>query len=416
MATILKLLMLLILLVSCSSASVAALERSAEDETFLGGVNTSPEERSMQIFKETNSQNRRHVEEIYSTAETLLKNTDTFEKGMRAYRRGIEAEPWNMNARYRFAELLERQGRRDEAVDHLKFIYDHAEDEQIVQSARGRLLALDPSFKEVVPDVSPSTTYPRKPEMVIVPVGKVDRRYLEELCVKLEEVTGIRFVVGAAVDPGSPDRHALDHKLDRYITATLASPNGAKLQEILGNLDAHAVAALDVETKLRALNTAYAPEGVPNDINSALAKYALIRGSSRQYDADRLLGLLARTFPSKKPWVLGYIGLTGEDLYVGGGEWAYASSKRNELSIVSYHRFLGAHSQEPPSRPMLIERTAKAALGGISLITGHARCYKPTCGFGYAYNLRELDRKKIELCDVCAKKLAESAKEAVIDA
>lgn len=412
----LKLPMFLIILMFCSSASVAALERSAEDEAFLSGVNRSPDERIVQIFKETNSQNRRHVEEIYSTAEMLLKYTDTFEKGMRAYRRGIEAEPWNMNARYRFAELLERQGRRDEAVDHLKFIYDHAEDEQIVQSARGRLVALDPSFKEVVPDVSPSTTYPSKPEMVIVPVGQVNRRYLEELCVKLEEVTDIRFVVGAAVDPGSPDRNALDLKLDRYVTAILASPNGTKLKETLGDLDVKRVAALDFETKVRALDTAYAPEGLPRDTNSAIARYALIRGSSWQYDADRLLLLLARTFPSKKPWVMGYIGLTDEDLYMGDGNWVYANSKRNELAIVSYYRFLATNSLEPPSRPMLIERTAKAVLGAVSLVIGQNRCYKPSCGFGYAYSLRELDRKKIELCNNCEKILTASAKEAVIDA
>lgn len=408
--------MLLIFLVSCSSALAAALERSAEDEAFLRGVNRSPEERIVQIIKETNTQNRRHVEEIYSVAETLLKNADTFDKGVRAYRRGVEADPWNMNARYRFAELLERQERRDEAVDHLKFIYDHAEDERIVQSALGRLSALDQSFKEAVHDVLPSTTYPRKPEIVVVPVGKVNRRYLEELCVKLEEVTDIHFVVGSAIDPGSPDRNAFDRKLDRFVTAILASPKDTKLKETLGNLDANGVAALDVETKVRALTTAYAPDISPNEINSSLARYALMRGSSWQYDSDRLLDLLAKTFPSKKPWVLGYIGLISEDLYSGDGNWVYANSKRNGLSIVSYHRFLAVNSQEPPSRPMLIERTVKAALGGISLITGHARCYKPSCGFGYAYSLRELDRKKIELCDVCAKKLAESAKEAVIDA
>jgi len=129
---------------------------------------------------------------------------------------------------------------------------------------------------------------------------------------------------------------------------------------------------------------------------------AFLRRLGPQWDANELVARMERTFAPQPGSGRGFLGVTPMDLYANESRYVFgmAGMGRN-CGVISYRRYVGAASDEPPNRERLKQRALKQALSSTGLMFGLPRCTDPTCARAYVNSLAEHDAKQVMLCPQC---------------
>jgi predicted Zn-dependent protease len=244
-------------------------------------------------------------------------------------------------------------------------------------------------------------------EIVLVPIGKVDRKLLTDVMEELQEMMGIQYSIGEGkIRLGNMDRRSDD----KYLTLLVESvKNGLSKNQLKRLMSKENLSAADMKTyegKVKFLDETFREAKVSSqDIRTFHETLDRLKGTG-QYDASRLLADIRRKYPvAARSVIKGYLGITQEDIYEGNSNFLFGWARKKH-GLMSYHRFTSEFNDEPPNYERVRDRTIKQAISSSFHIFGIPRCTTPTCARGYPHSLSEHDRKGIEICTWCTEQLA----------
>ncbi|MCK4532989.1 hypothetical protein KAU39_04325 [bacterium] len=316
------------------------------------------------FLKKDNVTRRRNVEDVFVLAEIYEKEGND-KDAMFLYQEGLRVNSWRLDYQLKLAQLMYKYGDKKQAVEKVKIVCQYTEDEELLIKAEEFL-----SNMGIQPVKSINKTKGKlieNPEMIIVPIGKVNKRLLLEVKDKLQEKMGISYsIMEKEINPGKFDRSYLD----KY--------------------------TIDTKRKLLVSFLRLIPE--QNERFKELENQG-------QFNASRLISELKEKYIIEEGSKLeGYLGITREDIFSGNSNFLFGWAEKN-YGVMSYHRFLAEFNREPPNRTRLCNRMVKQGISSSFFILGIPRCTNPTCIRAYPHNLTEHDQKSNELCSWCKEQL-----------
>jgi predicted Zn-dependent protease len=239
-------------------------------------------------------------------------------------------------------------------------------------------------------------------EIVLAPVGKADRRFLEEVREELQKIMGVTYsIADEELKLGRVDRKSdesfLTIMVDRIVEGNPKPQLDAFLSE--NNLTDSMLKTYNGKVKFieAVLREMEAPEEEIRGFHETLRQ---LKGTG-QFDAARLLAKIRRQYPlGSRPEVKGYLGVTKEDIFAKDFNFLFGWAGEGH-GLMSYHRFTNEFNGEPPNPDAVKKRTVKQAISSSLNILGIPRCSTPTCARAYPHSLSEHDRKGIEICTSC---------------
>ncbi len=320
------------------------------------------------------------------------------------YQKALKVDVWRLEYQLKLARLLEKQGHTDQAVEKAKIIYQYAEDENLIKDAQDFLSKLGADVAE-----HKSTSkhqYTKYVEIVIVPIGKVSDMLLYELKETLQKNMGIKYSVsGEILDIGKVDRNQAEKYLTEIFNRIKSNLPVKLRRELLREIK---MSEEDLETyhgKVLYVRTYFDKAKVPQTEIHKFFKTLNEHENKGQYDAERLLSNLEKTFKVKRGSnIKGYLGITEEDIFTKDFNFLFGWAHKG-YGVMSYHRFRAEFNDEPPNRARLLKRAAKQGISSSFFILGIPRCTTPTCARAYPHNLSEHDQKSFEICASCKQKL-----------
>ncbi len=374
----------------------AALEKEVADLLAAGDI----------ITLRRNIKKLRALAKIYDDAGSHAKLIHILEKI-------LEADATDLSSQFKLATLLAKTGHAAQAQEKALLVYHFTEDEKLIAQT-GQFLT-DHGFQ--IPPLPEPARVKTDIEIVMVPMGDVNMQLLYELRVLLQEKTGLRItLLDHSVDPGPFDRTAAEPYQKNVFEEIRKSLSQAQHQAILNDLDITDKALASSDEKSRYIWKYFAYLG---DTGKAYRKKYYeglnLYENIGQYLAENLIGRLRSAVPfGENKQIKGYLGVTAKGLYCptcnflfGRSEYAYG--------VISYDKFLAAHSNEGDNRPRLVKRLLKQALSTTNFMLGIPRCNTPFCARAYPHSLREHDVKSDDLCPVCRSRLAQLKKERVFE-
>ncbi len=348
---------LLTILFLCLGICAGVEEKSSIDKEKL--------KKRVELFlKKDNVSRRRSVEDVFLLAEIYEKEGKD-KDAMFLFQEGLRVNSWRLNYQFRLAQLMYKYGDKEQAVEKAKIVCQYAEDEELLVKAEEFLSRI--GIKSIKSINKTKMKLGKNPEMVIVPIGKVNKLLLLEVKSKLQEKMGISYsIMEEEIDPGKIDRSYLD----KY--------------------------TINTKRKLLVSFLRLFPEQ-----NERFKKLE----NQGQFNASRLILEVEEKYKiNKGSKIKGYLGITQEDIFDGNSNFLFGWARKN-YGVMSYHRFLAVFNNEPPNRPRLCDRMVKQGISSSFFILGIPRCTNPTCIRAYPHNLTEHDQKSNELCSWCKKQL-----------
>ncbi|MGA3115536.1 MAG: hypothetical protein ABSF90_14015 [Syntrophobacteraceae bacterium] len=148
------------------------------------------------------TQLRRGVDKVFSLAE-IYEQESKDEEAIGLYEKALEADPANLPYQFKLARLLIAHNRINEGISKLRYIYDFAEDDGLLQQTRDLLS----SAKAEIVQPAVRQDAEKNIEIVLVPMGNPSGQILSELRAALQDRLGIAVSVSSrAIDPGEADR------------------------------------------------------------------------------------------------------------------------------------------------------------------------------------------------------------------
>ncbi len=348
---------LLIILFLCSGICTGVEEKSSIDKEKL--------KKRVELFlKENNVTLRRNVEDVFLLAEIYEKEGKD-KDAMFLYQEGLRVNSWRLDYQFKLAQLMYKYGDKKQAVEKVKIVSQYAEDEGLLIKAEEFLFNLGMNPVKSINKTERKLI--KDQEIVLVPIGKVNKYLLSEVKHKLQEKMGISYsVMEEEIDPGKFDRSYLD----KY--------------------------TIDTKRKLLVSFLRLIPEQ-----NKRFEELE----NQGQFNASRLILELKDNYIIEKvSKVKGYLGITRKDIFNGNSNFLFGWAGK-DYGVMSYHRFLATFNQEPPNRSRLCDRIVKQGVSSSFFILGIPRCTNPTCIRSYPHNLTEHDHKGMELCPWCREQL-----------
>lgn len=354
----------------------------------------------------------RNLQKVYDLAQ-LYESKGDLKGAIDLYEAGLRAGAQDFEKQLILTKLYLKTGRKQRATEKAKDIFNLAEDEGLISEAH-RILR-----SENVSLVSRKNTkvglLNTKVEIVLVPVGEVNQRYIEELRDKLEAGLKVSFLIGTqSVHLKKWDRsHAVvyvndiikmmktDSKFPNLLKAlgfpeTTADSYEGQLKIIRGSFDLQKKEAIDERIKT-------AIEKGAGTFEMNLSKLQ----ATGQYDTDTLLTTIKKELkPGEVPASRGYLGVTAEDLFSGTSTARFyfgSALTGGKIGVISYYRFLALNNQETQNRPRLLSRLYKQAISSVFFMFGIPRCTSLSCVRTFPKGLVEHDEKPEELCESCKK-------------
>ena len=350
---------------------------------------------------------RRNVDKVFLLA-GIRESEGRSADAIFLYENALQVNAANISGQMKLAELLARNGRTGDAEVRAKVVQRMAEHEELAAAAEDLLKSLG---KPVSAEASLAREAGNGPvQIVLVPMGSVNRRVLASLRDKLEEKMEVEFAVSPQREPGKPDR-TLKNVYVRDVYETLRKQAGeagaGSLLRELG-LSEDALRRPDAQLKfIHAVFQRVSTLGLPakTEFEREMAK----ADQQFQFDAGRLLREMQAAFPlDPQSRVKGYLAVTDEDLFEGESRFRFGGALPGH-GVISLRRFTSDFTQEDQNRPRLVQRTLKQALSSANFILGIPRCGNPDCARAYPNSLQELDQKPDVLCPLCRERLAASA-------
>jgi archaemetzincin len=125
----------------------------------------------------------------------------------------------------------------------------------------------------------------------------------------------------------------------------------------------------------------------------------------RQWSSSRILTWLVRTAPDGR-----VLGLTDVDLFIPILTFVFGEAQvGGRAAVVSTARLA-----EPglPDERIVLERLAKESVHEVGHVFGLLHCDTPGCVMGRSSSLRDVDRKRGELCAACRERIPRQQREA----
>lgn len=361
------------------------------------------EERVRELLKLDRITFRKYVNEVFLLAD-IYASEGRDKEAINLYQQALEVDAWRLEYQLKLARLLQKCGDTNQALEKAKIVYQYAEDEDLIKGAEEFLSSLGIKLTDEK-DVKPAKIV-KSIEIIIVPVGKVNKRLLSELKNELEARMGIRFsIIEKELDPGKIDRTFADQYLTGIVERIKSRITPIEMKELLSRSNLKAEDLKTYKGKLKFIEAFFDKIGLSEDglkeFHDCLKKYE----SQRQYNADRLNEGLEQVFVlNKGSSIKGYLGITEEDIFSSDYNFLFGWA-RPGYGVNSYHRFRAVFNGEPPNRQRLVKRMLKQAISSSFAIFGIPRCTTPTCARAYPQDLTEHDQKSDEICPWCREKL-----------
>lgn len=349
---------------------------------------------------------RRKVDLVFALAK-LYEQQGKIKKAIELYDKALEVNAWNLECQLRLAYLLKDTDRKQESVSKAQLVSDYAEDEALINDAQSLLTSMGISIKPQ----SKSPVVNKEIEIVLIPLGNVSMRMLEELQYALKETMGIHFsIANVKKDIGKYDRDMIQSYINYVFTSIHSSLSPTQIDVLLSELK---LGNRDLELPNNKIKFIYAYFDKINKTEGIKEKKAfeelLTKGRSEgQYDIARLRKEMVREFPLKsESSIRGYLAVTGEDIYEEPSNFRFGGALPG-YGVISYYRFSAVFNKENQNRPRLMKRSLKQAASSSFFILDIPRCSDPLCIRAYPHSLEELDEKSGKICPLCVSKLKES--------
>lgn len=273
-------------------------------------------------------------------------------------------------------------------------------EEEVVLQRASRMVGLAlPEEPKPLSEVSETDTV-----LALVPVGHVSIFTLHDLQDVLSKRLGIKVVVASVEMPvPMPDRTAKQQWVaqtrEKILAAIEKRPELAAQVEQFG-FTVDWLRANDESLVEFVRKTTRMEQGADavKRLDAALELYA----GMKQWDADKVMGVLQSAVGDRVGPKLLVLGITPHDLFGGGSNFLFGTAATgNFLGLLSVHRFRAEFNEDPPKRERLKERLLKQSLSTIGFMLGVPRCNTPECARAYPQNLIEHDQKPSTLCPAC---------------
>jgi predicted Zn-dependent protease len=277
-------------------------------------------------------------------------------KAIRLYNEGLKVDSWKLEYQLKLAKLLKKCGDTSTAAEKAKIVREYAEDEQLILDSENLLKGLGTT--DIVDEKGYETA--NDVEIVIVPLGRVNKRLLHEVKDELQKIMGIKYSISqTSLELGTTDRSSANNLL------------GFLLKKIISRLNKKAFWQMN-----------------------------------GQHDASGLLSNIQNAFKIEKGSnIKGYLGVTEADIFAKDYNFLFGWAGKG-YGVASYHRFRAVFAGESPQRPRLRKRTVKQCISSSFHILGIPRCTTPTCAQAYPHSLIEHDQKSLKICSWCKERLA----------
>lgn len=376
----------------------------------IGPVWAQPEQESRQaleadvanILAQDNVSQRGGIDRVFQLAGLYAQEGNASE-AIRLYEAGLQVDSWRWESQLKLARLLHGQERKDEAVEKARQVIEYAEDPRLVEEGRTWLSSVGVVWTESSPPAPPESS--NAPELVLVPVGGVRQWLLEEVRPELQRALGVQVTIAPYdLELGAVDRNHGDRLVQVLATQLQDAMPAEERQKLLTSLQLSEADLSAADGRKRFVEGAMRVELSPEDYQQFQEKLAALSRHG-QYETDRLLRALKTTYPSAgSSNVLGYLGVTEEDLFSGDNNFVFGWGQPG-YGMMSYFRFLASTNDESPNRPRLRQRLLKQAISSTFFVLGIPRCTSPVCVRAYPHSVAEHDQKSTALCAACQAQL-----------
>ncbi len=124
----------------------------------------------------------------------------------------------------------------------------------------------------------------------------------------------------------------------------------------------------------------------------------------KQYLASSLIELLP---PSSNPSSLGQsLDVTDEDIYAPDLNFVFGvANPSSSRAVISLKRLHESFYGKPENQALFEERMIKEAVHELGHTYGFSHCPDPTCVMHFSNSIADTDRKSIQFCHACNKKI-----------
>ena len=353
---------------------------------------------------------RSDVDDIFLLADIYAEEGKD-QKATALYEEALKADSWRLEYQLKLARLLLKQGDKKQAISKAELVVQLAEDEDLYNNAYSLLKYLRSVPKEEF-KTKEKTENENNVEILVVPLGKINRRLVGEVLEKLQKTIGIDYqMVVPEIDIGNFDRSYADQFLSSEIKDIKKQLSNNEWEEILTE---QKISKEELETnpgKIKFLKSFFKKKGIPKEKINEFDEFLHNLMNSGQYDVNRLLDKIKSQYPlDPKSKIKGVLGVTAADIFNCNNNFLFGSARKG-YGAFSYHRFTALFNHAPPNRPKLVDRTFKQAVSSTFFLFDIPRCTSPTCVRAFPNSLEELDRKSTELCSWCREHLENYLKE-----
>ena len=368
----------------------------------------SLEERVREHLKEANVDLRGRVDDLFLLADIYLDEGND-DDAVKLYQKALSVNAWRLEYQLKLAKILNKRGDKTQPIEKARTIYQYAEQENLIEEAKTFLLELGEYPEEEV--IKPQTLA-KNMEIIIVPIGKVNRKLLKEVKDSLQKKMGIQYSISdKTLDIGKIDRSFVDNYLTKIVEKIELQLPQEQFQSLLSELNLSKTVLEARDPKINFINAFFKKVGLSQEKIEQFYDLVEKLKNEGQYNTERLLTELKQAFrATKKPTIKGYLGITEADIFTEDYNFLYGWGGSG-YGVMSYHRFRAFFNEEPPSRPRLLKRTVKQGISSSFYILGIPRCTSPNCARAYPHNLTEHDQKGIEICSWCKEQLNSCKKE-----
>lgn len=379
----------------------------AEEASFQQTDRQTLEYRVKQLMSLDVSTQRQHIGEIFLLAD-VYSAEGKMDEAVRLYRDALKLDGWQLAYQLKLAQLLVMRGEKTEAVEKLKFVYQYSEEEEETDTAEKLAQGLGVELPQA-PKPSHLPAPPVDFDIILVPIGSVNSRLLEGVRERLQYETGIRYTIAADhMNPGTPDRTQSQFVFNLLVDSMKEAFSRPKFYVLLSKYNLTEEKAKTREGFIELLQGLAQEQGIPLQQSQEFSNMLKQLEDEAQYDAERLMETLMRTYPPQKEGKpRGYIGVTGSDIF-GSQSFSLMGQVGPRYGVLSYRRLQGAPNGEAPNRQRLSDRFVKNALYLSFAIFGIENCPTPTCARSASpgTGLAGLDQVEAKLCDRCLQRLS----------
>lgn len=228
---------------------------------------------------------------IVFQAANRLAAAGRFEEAGRYYQSGLTIEPRDFDNHLRYARVLLKQERREDANRQLQIVLNSAENPVLTTAARA-LLGMSP------PQITPlSELHSRGPVLVLIPLGDVDLLLLQQEQSRLHEELGIdvqiRSVNWMMPLPARSIQAAMEAGIADELRRSWQRLRTSNPQEFSAVMQRYGVTEADMneDRKLFQVSVKFLRDG--GDTRQAQAIEEILTAMDGQWDADTLVNSLA---------------------------------------------------------------------------------------------------------------------------